>query len=111
MTLQTITNEELWKAELGEIELMVSRANFMTWFKNTLVSAYENGRVVISVPNGFTKEWLENKYHKFILKALRNHAPDIKEATYSIGSYKPHVRREQGLLAETRIVAETLAYG
>src|SRR3989338_1523043 len=111
MIPQTSTNEELWKAALGEIERMVSRANFMTWFKNTLISAYESGRVVISVPNGFTKEWLENKYHKFILKALRNHAPDVKEATYSIGTYKPHIRREQELLTETRITAETLAYG
>ena len=87
-----MTNEELWQAALGEIELSVSRPNFITWFRNTKVSACEDGGVIISVPNGFTKEWLENKYNKFILKALRNISPGIKEIRYVIGSYTPPAR-------------------
>ena len=55
-----MTNEELWQAALGEIELSISKANFITWFKNTYILSNENGKVVISVPNGFAKEWLEN---------------------------------------------------
>ncbi|MEK7496942.1 MAG: hypothetical protein AAB657_03505 [Patescibacteria group bacterium] len=30
-----MTNEELWRAALGELELLISKANFTTWFKNT----------------------------------------------------------------------------
>ena len=51
-------NEELWQAALGEIELSISKANFITWFKNTSIISNEDGRVVIGVPNGFAKEWL-----------------------------------------------------
>jgi len=67
-----MTNEELWKSALGELELLISKANFTTWFKNTFVSAYEVGRVIVCVPNTFTKVWLEKKYHSAILHALKN---------------------------------------
>jgi chromosomal replication initiator protein len=66
-----MTNEELWQAALGEIELSISKANFITWFKNTAIISNENGKLVIGVPNGFSKEWLENKYRSYIIKALQ----------------------------------------
>jgi len=76
--------DELWKAALGEIELQVSRANFKTWLQNTSIADKKGGVVTIAVPNSFTKEWLENKYHKFILKSLRNLESEIKEVNYQI---------------------------
>ena len=74
-----MNNAELWQAALGEIELSISKANFSTWFKNTTILSNENGKVVIGVPNGFAKEWLENKYNTYIFRALRNFQDDIKE--------------------------------
>jgi chromosomal replication initiator protein len=79
-----MNNTELWKAALGEIEVSISKANFSTWFKNTSIISNENGKVVIGVPNGFAKEWLENKYNTYILKALRNFQDDIKEISCTI---------------------------
>jgi len=67
-----MTNEELWQSALGELELLISKANFTTWFKNTFISALAEGMVVICVPNTFTKVWLEKKYHTAILHALKN---------------------------------------
>ena len=74
-----MTNEELWKATLGQIELSLSKANFLTWFKNTAILNFEDGLVTIGVPNGFAKEWLENKYHLNILKALKSLRADVRE--------------------------------
>lgn len=71
-----MTNDQLWQAALGELELLISKANFTTWFKNTFVAATEGNKVVVGVPNSFTKAWLETKYHAAILKALQNAAPD-----------------------------------
>jgi chromosomal replication initiator protein len=67
-----MTNEQVWQAVLGEIEVSLSRANFITWFKDTFVSSFENGRIIICVPNAFVKKWLEEKYHKNILGAIEN---------------------------------------
>lgn len=64
--------DQLWQAALGELELLISKANFTTWFKNTFIVSFGDGRVVVGVPNGFTKAWLETKYHPSIQKALQN---------------------------------------
>jgi chromosomal replication initiator protein len=84
-----MTNEELWKAALGEIELSISKANFSTWFKDTIIISNNKGQVLIGVPNGFAKEWLENKFNSYIIKALRNFQSDIKELSCTIYSQSP----------------------
>lgn len=83
-----MTNEELWKAVLGEMELSLTRANFTTWFKNTSVLSKDKNTVTVSVPNGFIKEWLENKFNKKILETVRNQSPEIREVRYTIGRPK-----------------------
>lgn len=83
-TCQIMTNEELWKAALGQIELSLSKANFITWFKNTSILSRDSGRVVVGVPNGFAKEWLENKYNLYIIKALKSLDPEIQDIKCSI---------------------------
>lgn len=67
-----MNNDQLWQAALGEIELNLSKANFTTWFRNTFISSIEGDKVVICVPNTFTKAWLEKKYHEQISGALQN---------------------------------------
>ncbi len=80
-----MNNEQVWQAVLGEIEVSLSRANFITWFKDTFISSFENERVVICVPNAFVKKWLEEKYHKNTLSALENVTKQkIKEIIYKI---------------------------
>jgi chromosomal replication initiator protein len=76
--------EEIWQSVLAQIQLMTSPANFATWFQNTKISSLENGRVIISVPNSFVKEWLQQKYTKTILKILKNLIPEVKELSYQI---------------------------
>lgn len=84
-----MTHEELWRNALSEIELGTTKANFITWFKQTAVADVRDGIITISVPNGFAKEWLKSKYHKSILRAIRNIKNDIKEVEYVIGKYQP----------------------
>jgi chromosomal replication initiator protein len=76
--------EEIWQSVLAQIQLMTSPANFATWFQNTKISSLENGRVIISVPNSFVKEWLQEKYNKVIFKILKNLIPETKEIIYQI---------------------------
>ena len=85
-----MTTHELWQAALGELELTLftqtgSKTHYSTWFKNTFVSSFENLRVVVGVPNGFTKAWLEKKYHTHILKAIQNVTKEpVKEIMYKV---------------------------
>lgn len=81
---------ELWQAALAQLQLNISSANFITWFKNTEIISFENGKVVISVPNSFVKEWLEQKYNKMVFRALHSLDEKIKEIKYVIN--KPNLK-------------------
>ena len=83
-----MTDQELWRGVLNDIQTQVSPANFTTWFKNTYIGTRKNGSVSIVVPNRFTREWLQEKYTKTILGSLRNASSDIKEVRYVIENKK-----------------------
>jgi len=79
-----MNKDELWQALLAQVQFNISKANFATWFKNTGVFSKKDGEVVISVPNNFSKEWLENKYNKIIFKILRSLDEETKEVKYVV---------------------------
>lgn len=97
-----MNNEDLWKAVLGEIELSLSRPQFITWFKDTLILSNKDGKVIIGVPNGFSKEWLENKFNTNIIKALKNFQNDITEVSCSI--YSPQEKLSRNIDGATKSV-------
>ncbi|MFH0854041.1 MAG: chromosomal replication initiator protein DnaA [bacterium] len=85
-----MTNQEIWQAALGELELMLSKANFVTWFKNTYISSREEGKIIITVPNEFTKSWFEKKYNKDIIQSLKNVIQaNINQVIYQVQTIKP----------------------
>lgn len=90
-----MNKEELWQAVLAEAQFNISNANFITWFANTSIVSKKNGCILISVPNSFSKEWMENKYNKLILKTLYNLDNKIKEVKYEI---KPLELKDQNAL-------------
>ena len=49
-------DDRLWQAVLGEIELSVSRGNYITWFKSTKLLKNKDGVVVVGVANVFLKQ-------------------------------------------------------
>jgi len=79
-----MNNLELWQSVLSQMQFNISKANFATWFQNTEIISKEDGRVIISVPNAFSKEWLSNKYNKLILKILRATDESIKDIDFII---------------------------
>jgi len=85
-TMDNINLNDLWKGVLGEVEIQISRTNFLTWLKNSrLVDKKEGeGAVIVGLPNNFAKEWVKNRYHKIILGSLRNMDSSIKTVEYVV---------------------------
>lgn len=77
---------QFWEKALGDIELQVSKPNFVTWFKNSRVIDKQDGLVVIGLPNNFAKEWVEKKYDKVILGSLRSLDEKVKKVEFIIHS-------------------------
>lgn len=98
-----MTNKQLWQAALGELELTLSKVNFNTWFKNTFIISSDNGEIIIGVPNAFTKEWLENKYHKNVFKALQNiTGMKIKKISYQVFFRKENLTPISDIIKNTK---------
>jgi chromosomal replication initiator protein len=95
LTFYLMTKEELWQAVLAQIQFKISKANFATWFKNTEILTKKEGIITVSVPNTFSREWLEQKYNKFILRTLHNLDREIKEVKYIIGKAALKTKEEQ----------------
>lgn len=76
--------KKIWQTALGELEIVLSKANFTTWFKDTFILTIENGVITIAVPNSFTEEWLRNKFHEQIKTTLIKFIPNLKELYYKI---------------------------
>ena len=106
-----MTNEEIWQAALAQIQLNISQANFATWFKNTRIISYKKGRALISVPNTFVKEWLENKYGKIIFKILYNIDKEIKEVKYIIGKTELKIFKRPPAIEQLKRQPEKQAIG
>ncbi len=76
--------DALWQAVLGEIELSVSRGNFLTWFKNTCLLKYVDDTVIIGVNNIFIKQQLEKKYGELIGATLAKNGISAKHIEYKM---------------------------
>lgn len=74
----------LWQAVLGEIELSVSRGNFLTWFKNTSLVRHAAGAAIVGVPNIFIKQQLERKYDELVMATLRKNGIEVQSIEYKI---------------------------
>ena len=76
--------EALWNKVLSQMEIELSKANFVMWFKDTFIVKIDDGVVSIGVPSAFVKEWFANKYHKQIFKALRDASEGVRGIEYVI---------------------------
>ena len=96
---------------MGELELVISKANYNTWLKNTFVSFWQENQIVIGTPNAFTLSWLEKKYHKEIVQAIENITNyKIKKISYKVESIRAAESKEimDAQINEELVLQQTL---
>ena len=76
--------EQLWGTVLSDIELRISKPNFLTWLKNSRLIESTEGSALVALPNNFAKEWVETKYHKLILGSMRSINGTTKHVEYIV---------------------------
>ncbi len=62
---------ETWQLILSELSKELNKPSFETWFNLSRPVSLENNRLVVEVPNDFTKEWFETRYQTQIVNALK----------------------------------------
>lgn len=98
----------LWQAVLGEIELSVSRGNFVTWFKNTSLLRESDDLIVIGVPNVFIKQQLEKKYRDFLLQTLHKNGAAASTIEFKIHSGLTPKAKEEELIVLNEVPSHGL---
>src|SRR5271165_1933537 len=78
--------EKLWQTTLGEMEIQLSRANFVMWLRDSRLIDRKDGTLYVALPSNFAKTWIEDKYHKNILGILRNVDSSVKKVEFVINS-------------------------
>ncbi|MFA6006562.1 MAG: chromosomal replication initiator protein DnaA [Candidatus Paceibacterota bacterium] len=102
--------KKLWDEALLEIELIISKANFTTWFKNTHICHYDDGVVNVSVPNEFVKEWMLTKYHKCILKALRDKHQSVRSVDFVIQKDEDKQRPQKLMIQDEALYSDQMHF-
>ncbi len=78
--------EKLWKKILADLELQISRPNFITWLKKSALIEADNESLIVALPSNFAKEWVENKYLKLILNVCQEQNLFIKKINFVVDS-------------------------
>ncbi len=82
--VSTLSPKDLWEHILTQVELLISPANFNTWFKKSFILKVEGGVVFVAVPSLFFKEWYLKKFHFIILKIVRSVSYEFRNVEYVI---------------------------
>lgn len=103
-----MTNQQLWQAVLGELELSLTKGSFSTWFKKTFIVDGDDHAVVVGVPNTFTKTWLEQKFYRDIIKVVDKLTQGrVKKIEFRVENIKPQEQKVFSLEAAPQPAATT----
>lgn len=69
----TDDTQKLWKDILADIEIEVSRANFLTLFKSTALLSLEDSIATIAAPSTMVIDLLQKRFKDTIKKAIEKH--------------------------------------
>ncbi|HIJ87831.1 MAG TPA: chromosomal replication initiator protein DnaA [Desulfuromonadales bacterium] len=81
---------DAWQQATENIEKVMSEADFGTWIKPVYYSHHEGSSVFLTVPNSFTKEWLEDHYLNVLTGALTATSGSTVSLTFVIRTDEDH---------------------
>ncbi len=104
--------DKLWKKVLGEIEVEVSKANFLTLFKGTALISLEENVATIAAPSGMIIDLLQRRFYNIIKKITDKHTGLDTELIFvpkTIIDDKKSIK-ETPLFNEPEIIKKTIGH-
>lgn len=100
-TVMQLDTKQLWENALTNIELSISPASFKMWFAETHIVKIDDGVLYVGVPNQLTKDWLNEKFGKLILKTVRSFVDTIRAVEFTVSKENPR-RTPEKVIVEVR---------
>lgn len=109
--IEGYVHNSLWQSVLGEIELSVSHATFITWFQNTELVEVTDEKVTIAVPNIFAIRQFEVKFNDQVKEVLAKNGMHPAKIAYTVRTQgkKTVVSRETTTQTASDSVDELIA--
>ena len=95
---------DAWQQATENIEKVMSEADFSTWIKPVYYSHHDGSAVFLTVPNSFTKEWLEDHYLNVLTGALTATSGSAVSLSFVIRSDEEH----QPYISENSVIKTEL---
>lgn len=78
-------DKTFWEKVREEIQCLVSRATFFTWFKGMELADKDDTKLTVVVPNTFIKDYVEMKYRNLLLRAVQKFDPAVVHVELTCG--------------------------
>jgi chromosomal replication initiator protein len=86
-----LTAESLWAEVAGRLKGALNTTTYRTWFAGADGANLTDDEFVISVPNGFTREWIEGHFLGLISAAVRDTTGHEREIRLTVAN-KPELQ-------------------
>src|SRR5437016_14120557 len=74
----------LWESALSTLEGRIKPHNFEMWLRPIQCKAVDGGRITLSAPSKWIKEWFQDNYQSIVLDALRTQTNQDFEILFEV---------------------------
>lgn len=79
-----VDKKELWSSILMRMSTIIPHAQFITWFKKTVIIDLDGDLLVIGVPLPMALEWISTHFRDDLLKTAQEFVPQIKDINMQV---------------------------
>ena len=83
--------DDLWNAIAGRLRDTLTDTTYDTWFGQARPHSYSGDRLVVEVPNDFTRDWIEGHFLDLVARAAGESDPKDAVVTFAV-SERPAAR-------------------
>ncbi len=83
------TPAQVWEKCLSQVEERVNHQSFCTWLKPTRALGWEDGSLLVGVPNSFVADWLKCHYHDILNDSLAGFTSPPRKVAFRIAGNVP----------------------
>jgi chromosomal replication initiator protein len=82
-----LTAEGLWDAVAGQLRVALGEGIFDTWLAHAEARSLGDGGLVVSVPNDFTRNWIESHFQGYVATAVRDALGQDLPVSFTVGEW------------------------
>ena len=84
-----LSADTLWTEVSGRLQEALNESTYSTWFGETEGAELDGNVFVLTVPNDFTREWIENHFRGLVEAAVRDVLSEERQVEIAVRPTEP----------------------